>query len=233
MGRAHSPALQGPHCTDAAMRTSAFIGLSLLIMMMIVVSTPALMDPLAKVGEQAAVATGLLKPATSVETTTGKKGEPIESKMVLDGYAIVKDADPRDTVTPDRRAATDGRLSAGMSRMLLPGELATGGPPAAEDGLVPLDATGCPVFRPGEDITAMMAVPETKALYAGKAAAADNPAACTTSLNARISDAAPAPTDPNAKGTAQAAREDRAAYGSLIDGAETSLLTKITSNAGL
>ncbi|MCW2955704.1 MAG: hypothetical protein JWO69_573 [Thermoleophilia bacterium] len=176
------------------MRTRTFIGLIILVIALMVASTPALLTPasrgievgLAQAGvpgfDQAAAA----KDATATERTAPI--DPIEDRLMLSGHVRV-DNDLRDDFSETERAANHGgRLLGGAGRTRLPGELdtssATDQPIEFQDGVL-LDNAGCPVFRQGTDVAALWANADLRQRYEDRAANADDPADCRSVLAAR------------------------------------------------
>jgi hypothetical protein len=209
MGAADGRISASPLTVDAArppsarthMSKKAFTGLILLIAALLVASVPALLTPASAGVEQAAIKVGLLQPPAAppapVFPKASKKDKPADGRLELRGYELEKDGDLRDTVDPlDRDAHGHARLTSGSRRVLLDGQRdrSSEAPPATSEDGVLLDITGCPVFREGTDVTALLAVVETQNLYARKVAGSDDPAACDTLLQQRIKDATAAAT---------------------------------------
>lgn len=180
------------------MRTRSFIGLILLVALLIVASTPALLQASAHGVERLGIRANLLQDheadyrRTLREDAEESEAEPAEPAMVLKGHTLDPETgDLRDTASGAERAANQrGRLSEGDVRVRLPGQLedqdAYSRPPVyAEDGML-LDSTGCPVFEADADLVATMADEEARALAATKVGAADDAAACEAALNAQL-----------------------------------------------
>lgn len=177
------------------MRTRSFIGLIFLVIILMIVSIPALLVPTAAGVERVGVALGAFPDAEAkakkdAAEDAASSAEPPEAALVLKGHTLTADGDLRDTATPAERASNQhGRLAEGDTRTLLPGQLsdqdAYSRPPiSAENGML-LDSTGCPTFDENTDVAAMFADAKVQKAYVAKAAKADDPKACTALLDAR------------------------------------------------
>ena len=179
------------------MRTRSFIGLILLVALLMVASVPALLAPATAGVEAALVRAGVIEDAQAKAEAERKADAAndadtsVDPALLLKGHELQESGDLRDTATASERASNQrARLTEGDQRQLMPGQLedqdAYSRPPVlAEDGVL-LDATGCPVFAAKDDVAAMFADPAVEQRYADKAAAADNPEACTASIEARV-----------------------------------------------
>lgn len=178
-----------------------FIGLILLIIALMVASTPALLEPASRGVEQAGIRVGLLNDrvadAKAAEAKAAKarkkaKVKPIDSYVQLQGYQRIKGGDMRDVAGDARAVTAHGRLSEGASRATLPGEAvrsATSTPPVESADGVLLDSTGCPLFAADADVASLMANPDIAQLYADKVASADDAAVCQPVFEARVKEA--------------------------------------------
>lgn len=187
------------------MRTRSFIGLILLVAMLIVVSTPALLNPSADGIERLAIKAGIVDDTQAAlqrerEQDAAQSTDPVKARLVFKGHEVdAKTGDLRDTATAQERASNQrGRLVSGSQRQLMPGQLedqdAFSRPvPQTADGMT-LDDTGCPVIPDGMDPLAVMGNPTMKAQLTAKVAQADDPAACTTSINELVTEAKTAQT---------------------------------------
>jgi hypothetical protein len=190
-----------PRRTDALdMRTRTFIGMIILILALIVASTPALLD-LTSNGVQTALHKAGVPgvPAANSGATAPSSSAPAKDKLTaqleIKGYIANKN-NLRDEYSTAQRAAIDTyRLSTGARRQLLPGQFkdasATSAPiPLSASGVL-LDSNGCPEFADGAVSTAVLADPKVQQLYANAIASADNPATCTVTFTARTAAADP------------------------------------------
>jgi hypothetical protein len=222
------------------MRTRSFIGLMLLVAILIVVSTPAILEPTAEGVEHLAVSAGIAddneaalereRAQDAAQTTV-----PVEAKLVFKGHVVdPKSGDLRDTATARERASNQrGRLVAGDQRQLMPGQLedqdAFSRPPVlTEEGMV-LDDTGCPVFADGVDPLAVMGDAKLKAQFAARAAKADDPAACTNSINAIVKQSKQRPGPSSASSTVRRADSTtrRSLHGMVIDLEQMTILSQM------
>jgi hypothetical protein len=182
------------------MRTRTFIGMILLILVLMVASTPALLDVVAIGVQKAAVRVGLpgvpapataaKKPSTKAATGAGT----VSARLELKGYLVGK-PDLRDSYSTAERAAIESnRLGSGAHRQLLSNQLKDStlksDPIPGVNGVL-LDSVGCPRFAVGDDVVALMADPTIAANYNAKVAAADDPAGCSTAFAARVAAADP------------------------------------------
>lgn len=181
------------------MRTRTFIGMILLILVLIVASTPSLLDVVSggvqNAGARAGVP-GMKAPKPSSTTAVATKGGgKVNSQLELKGYLVGK-PDLRDGYSDAERAATESyRLGSGAHRQLLanqPKDGMLGSDPIPGANGVLLDSAGCPRFSADDDVVTLMADPTMAALYDGKVAAADDPAACKVAFAARVKAADPA-----------------------------------------
>lgn len=182
------------------MRTRTFLGLIILVAALMVASIPALLAPTARGVEHLAVEAGMLEDPVAIEkqrrkeqakreAARGASGD-VEDSLEIKGFTVEEDGDLRDTKTNGARDSNErGRLEAGASRALMPGQRpgtdAYSPPFASQDGVL-LDIDGCPVFRPEADVAALMANTESEQRYADKVASADDPADCRTIFAERI-----------------------------------------------
>ena len=107
------------------MRTRTFIGLALLIVALIVASTPQLLDPTARGVATLGTQAGLIKPlpGSASDERASSKGKQLKPALQLHGYELQKNGDLRDTVSAQERSANArGRLIDGSHRVGLPGE---------------------------------------------------------------------------------------------------------------
>lgn len=209
-----------PHGRDMPTRT--FIGLIFLIIALVVASTPALLTPATRGVENVAVRAGVIADQEAIAKAaaakqapdTKKKGKPVPAYLAMRGYQLDKDGNLRDVAGDTRPTDGRGRLARGNARMLMPGELdpaTLDAPPITKEGGVLLDAAGCPQFATGVDVAALMTDLDAAALYAAKAGQADDPAACSTLLKARVDEATAVPSDAlpgDRRITAAALRDD-------------------------
>lgn len=181
------------------MRISSFIGLILLVVALMVASTPALLTPASRGAERALIELGAIKEQDrdakpEPATDEAKAAEPVPSQLAFRGHQVEEDGDLRDLVAATERAGYQGgRLEAGNRRLPLPGQPASRDaaalpPVTTENGFV-LDATGCPQFDPSADVAAIMADPGLSERYVAKAADADDPEACRALLERLAADA--------------------------------------------
>jgi hypothetical protein len=188
---------RGDDTHGRTMRTRTFLGLILLVAALIVASTPALLQPAATGVERLAVEAGVLddqaklaKERSARAEERGGSAADVEERLELKGFSVEEDGDLRDTKAVGEREVNErGRLEAGASRTLMPGQKpgtdAFSPPFAAEDGVL-LDIDGCPVFRPEADVAALIANDEVLKLYQGKVAEADDVAACRAVFEERV-----------------------------------------------
>ncbi|MCW2928602.1 MAG: hypothetical protein JWM86_2570 [Thermoleophilia bacterium] len=201
------------------MPNRTFLGLILLIIALVVASTPALLTPTARGVEAVGVRAGVIKQQTpstrgSDTSASSKADTPVKPYLAMRGYQLERDGDLRDVAGDTRPTDGRGRLATGSTRIAMPGEAlrtATDSPPVTTEGGVLLDATGCPLFAEDADVATLMADPDAASLYATKAGDADDPAACATLLQARVdaATATPATTLPgDRRALASALRDD-------------------------
>ncbi|MCW2960855.1 MAG: hypothetical protein JWM25_1547 [Thermoleophilia bacterium] len=179
------------------MRTRNFIGLIMLVLALMVASTPELLTPAAK-GAEAVLAKANMPGFTEQRVTTKpadgvSAAEPVDPVLEIKGHAVEEDSDLRDRYsTSEREMNSSGRLNEGRGRRTLPGQQAVADPfenPAElQDGVL-LDNGGCPVFSEGSNVAAIWADADRRALYESKAAAADDPAGCAKVLTSRRAEA--------------------------------------------
>ncbi len=179
------------------MRTRSFIGLILLIAVLMVVSIPALLQPASAGLETALVKAGLLEDQQKAfeqarKIDASQSDAKVTNSMMLKGHELNEETgDLRDTVSVEKRNSNEhGRLVDGDRRVLLPGQLVdqdayTTPPITGEDGMV-LDNTGCPVVQEDANLSTLFEDADTKAKFQEKADAADDPAACSKTLNDRL-----------------------------------------------
>ncbi|MCW2974640.1 MAG: hypothetical protein JWN72_2913 [Thermoleophilia bacterium] len=186
------------------MRTRTFIGMIILILALIVASTPPLLDVVSKgvqAGAHKAGVPGVDAVAAAPDSRKPAKaaGGTVDPRLELKGYTQTG-ADLRDGYSTAERAATQGyRLATGTHRQLMPGQLSeatAASPPLTGAEGVLLDSDGCPLLRPGADSTQVLATPEAKQLYADKVASADDPASCRATFTARTTAADPSKATP-------------------------------------
>jgi hypothetical protein len=161
--------------------------------------------------------------------------EPVEAQLVFKGHVVDrKTGDLRDTATARERASNQrGRLVAGDQRQLMPGQLAdqdafSRPPVLTEKGLV-LDDTGCPIFTEGVDPLTVMRDATLKSEYASKAGQADDPQACTRSINAAVkaAKARPGPSSAGATMRRLDSTTRRSMHGMVIDLQQFDLLSQM------
>lgn len=176
------------------MRTRTFPALILLVLGLMMVSTPALLDPAA---ERVALLAGVDAHVAS-PVAAGKddeKAKPLDPRLELRGHVVTKNA-VRDQYEGDARdSSATGRLSSAGTRLALPGQAPAVdplAPPYAATGPL-LDVDGCPLFHPGDDVARLLADPKVVNVYAGKVAASDDPAACTRLFKERAAAAVKPP----------------------------------------
>ncbi len=174
------------------MRTRSFIGLILLVALLMVATIPVLLEPATAGVERLFVRAGWKVAEEERKLDAANDADqPVDATLMLKGHELQESGDLRDTATTTERASNQtGRLADGARRAGLPGMLedqnAYSRPPVlAQDGVL-LDITGCPVFAERDDVAAMFLDPEVEQKYADKAAAADNPDACTAAIEARV-----------------------------------------------
>jgi hypothetical protein len=178
------------------MRTRAFIGLILLVAAMMVATIPALLTPASGGIERVLVLAGLLDDPEYEAAKERKRDaeqssdEQVDGRLELKGFEVTEEGDLRDTTPVGERDANQrGRLETGSRRTLLPGQAASTDAydaPLTDPENLLLDANGCPMFRPGTDVPALLNDPETNQRYADRAASADDPADCALVLQARV-----------------------------------------------
>lgn len=223
------------------MRTRSFIGLAFLILALLVVSTPALLEPTAAGVESLAISTGVLEPPKLVNgpRASDEDVDPVEARLQLRGHVADENGDLRDVAREGARDPLGGqRLASGSTRRGLLGTDADDplAGPVAGDALL-LDRTGCPTFPKNADLATLLDAPETRERYTAAVAAADDPAACREALNAQI-EAAPAgaaaesPTDATIRrGLALDRRAQRNLHAMVISLHEITLLDELLSSA--
>lgn len=185
------------------MRTSSFIGLIFLAAMLIVVSTPSLLNSTATGIETIGIGAGLVKDEQAeydralrrdAQSRNGEGVEPAEPELMLKAHVIDPDnGDLRDTVSPEVRESNQrGRLASGTRRALLPGQLANRDanslPPVVDPGAFLRDDANCPRFEPWDPV-AMWSSPETRGQWLAAAADAEDPGLCRQLLRLRVEQA--------------------------------------------
>lgn len=234
------------------MRTRAFIGLVILAIILMIVSTPALLTPTAREIQKGAVMAkvpGVPDPDATTPTPSRKPAATAIAankklrQLALKGY-VASGTDMRDLLPVGARHDTrSGRLAAGSSRTGLPGatqgsDPAFGSPATSQDGLL-LDAELCPVFPVGADVAELLADATTKQRYEDGVASSTDPATCRTRYQATV-DAATGASGPDLTIPAAVRRQQGAATGqrqSLIGLAvslrEISLLEDMLGDGGV
>lgn len=186
------------------MRTRTFIGMIILILALIVASTPALLAVASREIQVGAHKVGIpgvdaVPNSASSQTSGNAAGGKVAPRLELKGYTVTG-SDLRDGYSTSERAATQGyRLATGTNRQLMPGQLrgaTASAPPLTSSKGVLLDSNGCPQFRPDADSTQVLATPAAKQLYANKVASADDPATCRATFAARTTAADPTKVTP-------------------------------------
>jgi hypothetical protein len=202
------------------MRTRTFIGLAFLIVALIVASNPVLLDSTARGVEVAGLQVGLLHGSSNGTPTYKSSKKQAASALALKGYQLDKSGNLVDTVPLDKRGAVGStRLLGGSTRVLLPGQLegtGTDAPPYPATGKLLLDVTGCPVFRAGTDVAALLADPATKLAYTNAVNASTNPKACSTFINGLVTANTPSTLAPAT--SRELASMSRGGYADLIIG---------------
>lgn len=186
------------------MRNRSFIGLIFLVMILMIASIPALLEPTSNGIETVLVKAGALpdteaKAKKDAAEDAKSAGDPPESRLLLKGHELTKDGDLRDTYTTTVRSSNQhGRLVEGDTRVGMPGEQtnqdAYSRPLVTADGGMILDSTGCPVFDPETNVDLLFQNADTKQTYVNKAGSADDPTACLAALDARAAADAKIPT---------------------------------------
>ena len=203
IGIAATEGRDGSHARTHDMRTRTFIGLILLVIALMVASTPALLTPASKGVDSLlteAGTPGFEKPVTTKAKKTKIKSTPgyLELKGHVDSGKSLTDI----YSTTERGSNQTGRLEMGSSRAPLPGQLegtdAYDDPIAYNDKGEPLprlDKDKCPKFQPGDDVAAIWANADQKAALEALVAASADPATCTKTLAARRAQALAAADD--------------------------------------
>lgn len=188
-------------CTDAPLRTRTFLGMVVLVIMLMVASTPALLDPTAERLQSAAAQAGVpnisapgeaaraeAKARAKAKKQAEQEGTAIEAALALRGRTVEADGSLRDQYDPNART-TGSRLAIGSHRTVLAdGAAPVKTPPPLEDGVL-LDRTGCPQFSSDQDVATLWADPVSRARYEAKVASADDPAGCSTLFTQRRDEA--------------------------------------------
>ncbi|MCW2949034.1 MAG: hypothetical protein JWN41_47 [Thermoleophilia bacterium] len=181
------------------MRTRTFIGMIILILVLIVATTPTLLnqasinlqDALHKVGVPGVAAAHRSTGSTPV---VSKGGGAVPPQLLVKGFTVNKKNLRDGYSTAERGAVQSYRLQSGSTREALPGQLADSSltaTPVPDPGGVLLDSAGCPMFPANVDSSAVLADPVLAQNYANGIASADNPATCKVIFQTRITAADP------------------------------------------
>jgi hypothetical protein len=214
------------------MRTRTFIGLAFLIVALLVASNPVLLDRTAHGVEVAGLQVGVLHGSSDGSPPYKASKSQAPSALSLKGYEVDKAGNLVDTVALDKRGAVGTtRLADGATRIALPGQLAGVGqdaPPYPDTGKLLLDVTGCPVFRDGTDVAALLADPTQKLAYTAAVNASDDPKACAAFVTGAATPATPSTLTPAT--SRELASLSRGGYVDLVVGLrEMDMLTAMVS----
>lgn len=185
------------------MRTSSFIGLIFLIAILIVISTPTLLQSTASGLEQVGIKSALITDTQAEfnrslnrndQGSAATDGEQSDATLMLRGHILDQETgDLRDAIPTQLRSSNmRGRLAGGAQRALMPGQVDTRTsqnlPPVLNEGAFLRDDTNCPRFEPWDPV-AMWNNPQTRSQWLTAAAEADNPAECRRILAAKAKEA--------------------------------------------